>query len=149
MADFVNNRVLFYPAGSTTATRVYGQLGSFTTNTVNKGGISADSLCFPFGVALDSSDNLYVTDFGNNRVLFYPAGSTTATRVYGQLGSFTTNTANTGGISADSLFLPTRRRARQPRQSLRGRRRQHPGAQVRLLPDRTVAHRVPRRAAAE
>ena len=76
--------MLFYPSGSTTATRVYGQLGSFTTNTPNNGGVSANSFCDPLGVALDSSGNLYVADYGNNRVLFYPAGSTTATRVYGQ-----------------------------------------------------------------
>ena len=43
MAD-INSRVLFYPSGSTTATRVYGQGGSFTTGTANKGGISANSL---------------------------------------------------------------------------------------------------------
>ena len=105
MADSDNNRVLFYPAGSTTATRVYGQLGSFTTNTPNNGGISANSLFEPNGVALDSSGNLYVADRDNNRVLFYPAGSTTATRVYGQFGSFTTNTPNNGGISATSLDI--------------------------------------------
>ena len=46
----------------------------------------------PYDLALDRSGNLYVADSYNNRVLFYPAGSTTATRVYGQLGSFTTNT---------------------------------------------------------
>jgi sugar lactone lactonase YvrE len=106
VADSYNNRVLFYPAGSTTATRVYGQLGSFTTNTLNKGGISANSLWLPQGVILDSNGNLYIGDFGNNRVLFYPAGSTTATRVYGQGGSFTTNTVNKGGISASSLYQP-------------------------------------------
>jgi sugar lactone lactonase YvrE len=69
VVDFNNNRVLFYPAGSTTATRVYGQAGSFTTNTPNKGGLSADSLDAPVGVALDSSGNLYVADTNNNRVL--------------------------------------------------------------------------------
>ncbi len=106
VADSYNNRVLFYPAGTTTATRVYGQLGSFTTNTYNKGGISANSLYSPQGVILDSNGNLYIGDFGNNRVLFYPAGSTTATRVYGQGGSFTTNTVNKGGISANSLYQP-------------------------------------------
>jgi cysteine-rich repeat protein len=97
--------VLFYPAGTTTATRVYGQLGDFTTNTANKGGLSADSLLLPGGVALDSNDNLYLSD-SNNRVLFYPAGSTTATRVYGQGGVFTTGTANKGGLSADSISGP-------------------------------------------
>jgi hypothetical protein len=103
VADPLNNRVLFYPSGSTTATRVYGQGGSFSANTANNGGIGANSLDNPSAVALDSSGNLFVADFGNNRALFYPSGSTTATQVYGQLGSFTTNTANKGGISANSL----------------------------------------------
>ena len=106
VSDQQNSRVLYYPAGSTTATRVYGQMGSFTTGNGNQGGISANSLNGPYGIALDSNGNLYVADYGNNRVLYYPAGSTTATRVYGQGGSFTTNTTNNGGISANSLDLP-------------------------------------------
>jgi len=81
-------------------------VGNFTTNTANNGGISANSLSYPQDVALDSSGNLYVADEGNNRVLFYPSGSTTATRVYGQNGSFTTGTPNDGGISANSLYEP-------------------------------------------
>jgi sugar lactone lactonase YvrE len=105
--DEDNSRVLFYPSGSTTATRSYGQGGSFTTNTPNNGGVSAGSFYLPYGVALDSSGNLYVADPYNNRVLFFPSGSTTATQVYGQLGSFTTNTPNYGGLSANSLYLPT------------------------------------------
>src|SRR5271157_4318936 len=94
--------------GSTTATRVYGQGGSFITNTTNNGGISATSLDIPIGVAVDGSGNLYVTDASNNRVLYYAAGSTTATRVYGQGGFFTTNTANypSGSVSATSLYRP-------------------------------------------
>jgi sugar lactone lactonase YvrE len=107
VSDQQNSRVLYYPAGSTTATRVYGQMGSFTCCSGNNGGISANSLLGPYGIALDSNGNLYVADYGNNRVLYYPAGSTTATRVYGQGGSFTTNTTNNGGISANSLDLPT------------------------------------------
>ncbi len=106
VADYVNSRVLFYPAGSTTATRVYGQNGSFTSNSVNLGGVSADSLSQPTGVALDASGDLYVADIFNNRVLFYPNNSTTATRVYGQNGSFTSNSANNGGVSANSLNNP-------------------------------------------
>jgi hypothetical protein len=63
VADGGNNRVLFYPAGSITPTRVYGQNGSFTTGTANNGGISANSLARPStGLALDSSGNLYVAD---------------------------------------------------------------------------------------
>jgi len=107
VADGANNRVLFFPAGSTTATRVYGQNGSFTANAANNGGVSANSLNQPNGLALDSSGDLYVADTGNNRVLFYPSGSTTATIVYGQGGSFTSNAANNGGVSTDSLNQPT------------------------------------------
>jgi len=107
VADESNNRVLFYPAGSTTATRVYGQSGSFTSNTWNNGGVSANSLGEPYGLAVDSAGNLYVGDYQNNRVLFYPSGSTTATQVYGQGGSFISSGVNTGGISANSLNQPT------------------------------------------
>ena len=78
---------------STTANVVWGQLGSFTTNIPDNGGITANSLNGPSGFALDGSGNLYVADYSNSRVLFYPSGSTTATRVYGQLGSFTTGDA--------------------------------------------------------
>jgi hypothetical protein len=52
---------------------------------------------FP-GIALDSSGDLYVADFGNYRVLYYPSGSTTATRGYGQGGSFTTIAWNHWGL---------------------------------------------------
>ena len=104
VADSSNNRVLYYSAGSTTATRVYGQSGSFTTKTVNNGGggsPGAATLSRPIGVALDGSGNLYVADNGNNRVLYYAAGSTTATQVWGQSGSFTSGTVN-GGMGSGS-----------------------------------------------
>jgi uncharacterized delta-60 repeat protein len=105
VADYANSRVLYFPAGSTTATRVYGQNGSFSSSTANNGGISASTLFSPTDTLVDSSGGLYVTDSGNNRVLYFPSGSTTATRVYGQ-PNFTSNTANNGGISANSLSSP-------------------------------------------
>ncbi len=107
VADQSNNRVLFYPVGTTTATRVYGQNGNFTTNSANSDGVSATTLAQPYGLALDSTGNLYVTDYLNSRVLFYPAGNTTATQVYGQNGSFTANSMNNGGLGANSLYQPT------------------------------------------
>jgi sugar lactone lactonase YvrE len=106
IADQSNQRVLVYAPGSTTAFRVYGQLGNFTSSTANNGGISANSLSFPIGVAVDSASNVYVADNNNNRVLVYASGSTTAFRVFGQLGSFTSGAANNGGISANSLSSP-------------------------------------------
>ncbi|HRG47684.1 MAG TPA: NHL repeat-containing protein [Leptospiraceae bacterium] len=105
VADSANNRVLFFPTGSTTATRVYGQNGSFSTGTANNGGISANSLNTPIGIAVDST-GLYVADSLNNRVLYFAGTSTTATRVYGQAGSFTANTNNNGGLSANSISMP-------------------------------------------
>ncbi len=75
-----------------TATRVYGQ-PDFISNT---SGISASSLNEPGEITSDNTGNLYVTDYDNNRVLYYPAGSTTATLVYGQ-PNLTTGTTNTGG----------------------------------------------------
>jgi sugar lactone lactonase YvrE len=106
VSDRSNHRVLYYPAGSTTATRVYGQGGDFTASTANNGGVSADSFNFPAGLSLDGDDNLFVADSSNNRVLMYTPGSTTAARVYGQGGDFTANIANNGGVSADSLSSP-------------------------------------------
>lgn len=104
VADNKNNRVLEFnfPPVSTVASRVFGQGGVFTTNTPNKSGLSANSLSGPAGVALDSLDNLWVADAGNNRVLEYntPLSNTTANKVVGQ-GAFNTNLAATtqGGLS--------------------------------------------------
>jgi sugar lactone lactonase YvrE len=107
IADSANNRVLVYSSGSATAFRVFGQMGSFLTNIANIRGISADSLNRPSSVAVDSANNVYIADSANNRVLVYSSGSTTAFRVLGQIGSLTSNIANNGGISANSLSLPS------------------------------------------
>ncbi len=95
IADHYNNRVLYFMGTSTTATRVYGQ-DDFTQNSPNKGGgVNATTLNGPTGVAVDYS-GVYIVDCINNRVLFYPGTSTTATRVYGQ-DDFTQNSLNKGG----------------------------------------------------
>ncbi len=82
---------------SATADRVYGQAGSFTSILANNGGTSAASMNGDRTVAVDGSGGLYVVDGGNNRVLHYPGAGTTADRVYGQAGSFTSSTVNAGG----------------------------------------------------
>ena len=101
--DKGNGRVLYYPAGSTTATRVYGQGGNFRLAGCSSG---ASGLCNPLHAALDSGDNLYIADSDNGRVLYYPAGSTTATRVYGQSGNLNSAIQNNGGVTANSLWVP-------------------------------------------
>ncbi len=113
VSDQKNNRVLLYTAPLSTgmaASKVFGQNGSFTTGLANNGDISRNSLSIPLGIALDAQGNLYVADSNNNRVLEYDTpltGDTTADRVFGQGGSFTTGTPNNSGVSGNSLSTPT------------------------------------------
>ena len=119
VADYVNSRVLEYntpfagcgsfPCVGASANMVFGQDGIFTSNAANNGGVSANSLAYPFGVAVDGNGNLYIADASNNRVLEYNTPlktGTTAHLVFGQGGIFTSNTANNGGVSANSLNEP-------------------------------------------
>ena len=119
VGDSFNSRVLEYtnpftagagvfPCVGGAANEVFGQGGSFTSNTCNNGGISDNSLCEPFEIAVDGSGHLYVADSDNNRVLEYntPLTSSSANEVFGQGGSFTSNTCNNGGISDNSLCDP-------------------------------------------
>jgi hypothetical protein len=82
VTDFANNRVLVYSGNSTTASQVFGQQGSFTSGVI--GAVTAATLNFPSGIKVSTSGFVYIADFGDNRVLMYPPGSTTATKVYGQ-----------------------------------------------------------------
>ncbi len=96
-------------ASGDSADLVFGQAGSFTTATMNKGGLSAGGLANPLGVAVDANGNVYIADDVNNRVLQYDnpmATDTIADRVFGQ-PNFTSSEANNGGVSASSLNLPT------------------------------------------
>ena len=115
VADRMNNRLLEYDTPiikGTTATNVWGHSGSFTTVSC---GSSATTLCAPVGVALDTSNNLYIADLGNNRALEYnePMGEPnnfTANVVFGQGGVFNTGVCNKGlssaMASADTLCDP-------------------------------------------
>src|ERR1700735_38341 len=126
ISDTGNNRVLEYNtpltvtatpgSGDTTADFVFGQGGSFSSTDSNSGGLSANSLNFPFGIATDGAGNLYVGDVANNRVLEFNtpltatatpgSGDTTADLVFGQGGSFTSSAPDNGGLSANSLSQP-------------------------------------------
>jgi len=116
VADTGNNRVLEYntPLTDAVADLVFGQGDQFTTNDCNNtalqvGGLSADSLCLPVGVALDNTDNLYVADTNNHRVLEYsaPLTDTTADIVIGQ-ANMSSNSCNRVLVvaSANSLCFP-------------------------------------------
>jgi len=111
VADRSNNRVLQYdrPLASQVADRVFGQGGSFASNTCNLGGTSTSSLCLPLGIAVDSGRHLYVADRNNSRVLEYdsPLASQDADRVFGHGESFTHNDCRLGGVNASSLCVAT------------------------------------------
>ncbi len=124
VADTGNSRVLVFADPFTSfnsdgqfshfeASVVLGQVGNFTSGSCDVDTSSPDSetLCSPQGVAVDSANNVWVADTGNNRVLEYAgpvtADSFFANLVFGQLGSFTAKTANNGGIGKNSLSQPT------------------------------------------
>ncbi|HYI02998.1 PKD domain-containing protein [Hyalangium sp.] len=111
VSDESNHRVLVYtnPWGTdSTADAVFGQAGSFTTRTCNRGGRSESSLCDPGQIALDTTVaalRLYVADSTNNRVLVYDAprtSDTTADLVIGQSGM----TSASCGVGLNGLCDP-------------------------------------------
>jgi len=115
LADTSDHRILAYAAPLTSpgmaATTVFGQANYANKNcndtSATIGGLSANSLCFPEGLALDSADNLYVADSSNNRVLEYdtPLSGTPDTTADTVVGQPSFNSLATG-TSATSLFFP-------------------------------------------
>ena len=95
VADWQNHRVLGYDRPlvlGTVADRVLGQDGSFTTGDANNGGRDGGSLHEPRDLAVDYRGNLYAADGLNSRVLEYDVPEDDADEVFGQGGSFGTNT---------------------------------------------------------
>lgn len=101
ISESATHRVLYYPPGSTTATRVYGQT-DFTSNNTATSNVNLNG---PMGITLDAEGGLYVVDTNNNRVLYFPVGSTVASRVYGQPDF---SSPSPGTASATTLSGPTR-----------------------------------------
>ncbi|WP_244242071.1 NHL repeat-containing protein [Leptospira kanakyensis] len=106
------NRVLYYPTGQTTATRVYGQHGLFTCDIANAPSnlscstpisIAATTLSTPIGIFFDASNQLFVADSTNKRILVYQNDSTSSVRALG-VPNFTT--AGGGPTSASVLGTP-------------------------------------------
>ena len=124
MAEIAANRVVEYNEAlgnpsNTTPSFVFGQDGSMSTTGCNDGtnsgdvkGLGPDSLCGPQDVAVDPSNNVYIADTNNVRVLEFneplagPPDNSVANQVYGQGGSFTTKNPNNGGLSGRSLEFP-------------------------------------------
>lgn len=113
VADTENNRVLrFDPPFSDgmNASLVLGQPNFDTDNNPNQGGgVAANTLYYPRGLALDTAGNLYVADDANHRVLrFSPpfASNMEASLVIGQ-ANFSSGDANRGGVAGqNTLYNP-------------------------------------------
>jgi hypothetical protein len=69
-------------------------------------GTAANQLSSPMGLALDSSNTLYIGDLNNSRVQKWPMGAWTGITVAGQASGASNSTANSlnqvGGIVIDS-----------------------------------------------
>ena len=113
IADTANNRVVAYRSAldeTRSADVVFGQGGRFRTRAC--GGIGAETLCRPSGVAVDAAGNLFVSEPTRSRVLAFRsplATDTVADRVLGQRGgSFTTGRCNNSldVATASSLCAP-------------------------------------------
>lgn len=119
VADFDNHRVLGWKNArnfkkGTPADLVIGQ-ADYTSAACNRGGSASDkTLCFPTGLSVDASGDLYVADNGNNRVLRFASPFTSglefdqaAAAVFGQ-ADFASRLCNRGaGASADTLCAPS------------------------------------------
>jgi sugar lactone lactonase YvrE len=113
VADYGNHRVLAYNTplvSDTSADKVFGQSNSFTTADCNKiGKVNANTLCYPYFLAVNTLGDLYVSDYSNNRVLKFntplvAGGNTTADRVFGQGNLFNQNSVK--ALSPNSLNGP-------------------------------------------
>ena len=69
--------MLYFPAGATKATRVYGQFGEFTSGVSNNNGKnahgtpSAEKLNGVQEIAVGSDGRVYINDTNNNRMLMF------------------------------------------------------------------------------
>src|SRR5262245_59746959 len=96
-------------AGDYTADTIVGQPDAFSrAPNFGSDDINAEGLDIPVAAAFDAQGNLYVVDFGNNRVLGYYLPMTTDTEadlVTGQ-PDFESNIPNPNGVAASSLYYP-------------------------------------------
>ncbi|HEV3112364.1 MAG TPA: NHL repeat-containing protein [Candidatus Binataceae bacterium] len=94
--------------GITAPAAVFGQPG-FSTGQCNNGGVGPGSVCLPSGLASDSNNDLFLADFGNQRVLEYikPLATTPPNTIAGLvLGQFTLAQNSINAAKGNSLYSP-------------------------------------------
>jgi len=115
VADSGNNRVLRFPAATLNnlnppADTAIGQKNLSSNNPNNGAVVSGSGFNSPWGIAFDSQDNLYVSDYNNTRVLKFaaPLGPNTtsaASLVFGEPDFATSGVS--GAASSSTLNGPT------------------------------------------
>lgn len=80
IADYQNNRIQKWLSGATTGITVAG-LSNGTA------GASSTALKFPVAIELDSTGNMYFTDRGNHRVMYWANGASSGTTIAGTTGN--------------------------------------------------------------
>ena len=94
VADYYNNRIQRFPPGSTLGSNAVTVAGG------NGSGSALNQIVNPESVVVDAAGNIYVSDQGNNRILKFPSGSTSAT--YGVVVAG----GNGAGSAANQLNSP-------------------------------------------
>jgi len=95
VADIANSRIQKFPAGSTSTTNGVTVAGG------NGSGIAENQLNNPYGLAVDSDGNIYVSDNENSRVQKWVPGATTGITVAGGTKGSAYNQLN----SPTAIFL--------------------------------------------
>jgi hypothetical protein len=99
VGDWYDERIQKFPAGSSSATNGVTVAGG------NGIGSSADQLNTGWGLFVDSNDNLYAADYGNERIQKFPTGSTSATNGITVAGGNGQGSAHNQFSSVASVFL--------------------------------------------
>ncbi|MDX2128825.1 MAG: T9SS type A sorting domain-containing protein [Chloroherpetonaceae bacterium] len=116
VVDSGNSRVLRFANAASVSTGAAASIalgqpdffsGSFNNNLTSP---TANTMSYPFGVAVNSSGNLYVGDSENNRVLLFVNAATAVTGAAASIAlgqpNLTSGTANNGGLSASTMNIP-------------------------------------------
>ena len=80
VTDYSNNRIQKWAAGASSGTTVAGQSNGAS-------GASSTALSMPVGIVLDSNNNMYFTDRGNHRVMYWANGASSGTVIAGITGN--------------------------------------------------------------
>ena len=76
VTDHFNNRIQKWSSGASSGVTVAGQSnGAY--------GASSTALLQPVGIVLDSNNNMYFTDRGNHRVMYWANGASSGTAIAG------------------------------------------------------------------